>query len=190
MLQNWNCRFGSIKTITQLKKTINMGEIPNYYSLVANKLYELEGTFTDGFDNNIKYLLKKDNWQSANLVNGKPQVSLIKHLNAYSFDLHCFPIINDKPQMLVKPYDPLSPFKEFNPTVLGPLLRIPNLQEFITVTLRLGDEADLELLKYTHMLIEQLIALLKQNILVTDDTGPSIKEIYTESMAQLNELGS
>ncbi|MEP1551525.1 MAG: hypothetical protein ABJJ44_15335 [Paraglaciecola sp.] len=190
MLQNWNCRFGSIKTITQLKKTINMGEIPNYYSLVANKLYELEGTFTDGFDNNIKYLLKKDNWQSANLVNGKPQVSLIKHLNAYSFDLHCFPIINDEPQMLVKPYDPLSPFKEFNPAVLGPLLRIPNLQEFITVTLRLGDEADLELLKYTHMLIEQLIALLKQNILVMDDTGPSIKEIYTESMAQLNELGS
>ncbi|MEP0177678.1 MAG: hypothetical protein ABJH28_14060 [Paraglaciecola sp.] len=190
MLQNWNCRFGSIKTITQLKKTINMGEIPNYYSLVANKLYELEGTFTDGFDNNIKYLLKKDNWQSANLVNGKPQVSLIKHLNAYSFDLHCFPIINDEPQMLVKPYDPLSPFKEFNPAVLGPLLRIPNLQEFITVTLRLGDEADLELLKYTHMLIEQLIALLKQNILVTDDTGPSIKEIYTESMAQLNKLGS
>ncbi|WP_133469522.1 hypothetical protein [Paraglaciecola marina] len=190
MLQNWNCRFGSIKTITQLKKTINMGEIPNYYSLVANKLSELEGTFTDGFDNNIKYLLKKDNWQTGNLINGKPQVSLIKHLNAYSFDLHCFPIINDEPQMLVKPYDPLSPFKEFNPAVLGPLLRIPNLQEFINITIRFGDEADLELLKYTHMLVEQLVTLLKQNILVIENAGASIEEIYTESMTQLHEQGS
>ncbi|MEP2653455.1 MAG: hypothetical protein ABJH06_15845 [Paraglaciecola sp.] len=164
-----------------------MGEIPDYYRLIANTLSELEGTFTDGFDNNIKYLLKKDNWQPVNLVNGKPQVKLLKHLSDYSFDLHCFPIINGEPQILVEPYSPLSPFKEFNPAVIGPLLRIPNLQEFIHITTRFGDEADLELLKYIHMLVEQLITLLKQNILVIDDTGTSIKDIYTESVAQLNE---
>ncbi|MFT2091162.1 hypothetical protein [Paraglaciecola sp. 2405UD69-4] len=190
MLQNWTCQFGSIKSITQLKKSINLGEVPTYYSLVANKLSELEGTFTDGFDNNIKYLLNKDNWQLPNLINGKPQVSLVKHINTYSFDLHCFPIINDKPQIQIKPYDPLSPFKEFNPTVVGPLLRLPNFKEFLDVTVRAGDEADLELLKYTHMLVEQLVALLNKHILVTENTGPSIKEIYTDAAKQLNEQNS
>ena len=188
MQQDWTCRLGNIKAINQLKKSINLGEIPTYYSLVATKLSDLEGTFTDGFDNNIKYLLNQKNWQVNNLVAGKPQVSLKKHLSDYAYDLHCFPIIDDEAQVVVNPFDPKSPFKEYNPAVIGPLVRSPNFSEFISMTIRIGDEADMELLKYAHMLIEQLTTLLNERITVVENTGLSIKDIFVDIQQQLNEL--
>jgi hypothetical protein len=56
---DWLCRFGNVKVILQLKKSLNLGDVSEHFQIVASKLLELEGTFTDGFDSNIKYLLNK-----------------------------------------------------------------------------------------------------------------------------------
>ncbi|GAC18323.1 hypothetical protein [Paraglaciecola arctica] len=188
MQLDWTCRFGNVKAILQLKKSLNLGEIPDHFQIVANKLLELEGTFSDGFDNNIKYLLNKKNWHLVNCKQGKPPISLKKHCNQYAFDLHCFPIVNDEPQALIKPYDTNSPFKEFNPSSLGPLLSIPQLSDFMSVTIRCGDEADMELLKYAHMLLEQLIDLLSASLQVVENSGQSIQEVFLSIEQQLKTI--
>lgn len=188
MQLDWTCRFGNVKAILQLKKSLNLGEIPDHFQIVANKLLELEGTFTDGFDNNIKYLLNKKNWNLENCYQGQPTVTLKKHCNQYAFDLHCFPIINNEPQALVKPFDVDSPFIEFNPSSLGPLLSIPRLSDFITVTIGHGDEADVELLKYAHMLVEQLITLLTSSLHVVEYSGQSIQDLFLYINQQLKDI--
>jgi hypothetical protein len=185
---DWTCRFGNVKAILQLKKSLNLGEVSNHFQIVANKLLELEGTFTDGFDNNITYLLNNKNWHLANCKQGKPSIALKKNCNQYAFDLHCFPIINNDPQALIKPFDADSPFKEFNPSIVGPLLSFPKLKDFIVVTIRCGDEADMELLKYAHILLEQLIDLLTTSLNVVENSGQSVQEIFLSVEQQLKEL--
>jgi hypothetical protein len=139
---------------------------------------ELEGTFTDGFNNNIKYLLNQKNWNIANCQAGKPPIALTKHTNQYAFDLHCLPIVNSEPQIMIKAFDQASPFLDYNPANVGPLVSIPHLRDFIDVIIRFRDDADLELLKYAHMLIEQLIELLTKSLNVVENSGQSIKELY------------
>lgn len=178
MQLDWTCRFGNVKAILQLKKSLNLGEVPDYFQIVGNKLVALEGTFSDGFDNNIKYLLNKKNWQLSNCLQGQPSIALKKHHNQYAFDLHCFPVINNTPQALIKPFDADSPFKEFNPSSLGPLVSIPKLRELIEVTIRCGDEADIELLKYAHILIQQLTDLLSKSLHVVENSGQTIQEVF------------
>lgn len=178
MQLDWTCRLGNVKAILQLKKSLNLGDIPDYFQIVANKLVELEGTFSDGFDNNIKYLLNKKNWQLSNCFRGQPSIALKKHHNSYAFELHCFPVINNAPQALIVPFDTDSPFKEFNPSSLGPLLNIPRLEDLIGVTIRCGDEADMELLKYAHILVEQLIDLLTGSLHVVENSGQTIQEVF------------
>lgn len=171
----WTCRFTKVKAIIQLKKTITLGVLPHSFNIVANTLQELEGTFTDGFNNNITYLLNQQNWQIDNCKHGKPQIALIRQMSQYAFDLHCFPIIAREPQAIVKAFHPASGFKEFNPAITGPLIRIPQLDNVIKTYIRCGDEADLELIKYAHILVEQLCDFLTQRLSVTDNCGQSIK---------------
>lgn len=188
MQLDWTCRFGNVKAILQLKKSLNLGEVPDHFQIIANKLLELEGTFTDGFDSNIKYLLNKNNWNLVNCKQGKPPIALKNHCNQYAFDLYCFPIINGEPQALIKPFDKDSPFIEFNPSSLGPLLSIPKLSDFISVTIRCGDEADMELLKYAHILVEQAVDLLTISLQVVEMSGQSIQEVFLSIAQQLKVL--
>jgi hypothetical protein len=173
----WTCRFTEVKGIIQLKKTITLGVLPNTFNIVANKLQELEGTFTDGFSNNITHLLDQQNWQKKNCIQGKPQVALVRHITQYAYDLHCFPIIAGEPQAMVEAFHPRSGFKQFNPAITGPLIRIPQLESLIETYLKCGDEADLELIKYAHILVEQLGEYLQQKMLVTQNSGQSVQEV-------------
>jgi hypothetical protein len=181
----WTCRFGNVKAILQFKKSLNLGEVTEQFQIIANKLLALEGTFIDGFDNNISYLLDQKNWNLTNCKQGKPSIALKKHCNQYAFDLFCFPIVNSEPQAHINSFDKYSPFKEFNPSSLGPLLSIPKLSDFINLTVRCGDEADMELLKYAHILIEQLIDLLNTSLLVVENSGQSIKVLFLAAKQQI-----
>jgi hypothetical protein len=185
---DWTCRFGNVKAILQLKKSLNLGEVPDNFQIIASKLLELEGTFTDGFDNNIKYLLNKKNWYLANCKKGKPSIALKNHCNHYAFDLHCFPVVNNQPQALIKTFYVDSTFKEFNPSILGPLISIPKLSDFIALTTRCGDEADMELLKYAHILVIQLIDLLSTSLHIVENSGQSIQEIFLSVEQPLKEI--
>ncbi|WP_299076909.1 hypothetical protein [uncultured Paraglaciecola sp.] len=171
-----------------MKKSLNLGEVPHHFQIIANKLLELEGTFSDGFDSNITYLLNKKNWNLTNCTDGKPPVILKKHCHQYAFDLHCFPVINDEPQAQIKPFAANSPFKEYNPASLGPVLSIPKLQDFIAITIRCGDEADIELLKYAHMLIEQLLQLLQASLQVIESSGQSIQGLFLSVEQEIKDM--
>ena len=111
-------------------------------------------------------------------MQGKPAIALKKNCHQYAFNLHCFPVINQVPQALIKPFDADSPFKEFNPSSLGPLLVIHKLRDFIAMTIHYGDEADMELLKYAHILIGQTLDLLTTSLLVVENSGQSIHQIF------------
>lgn len=178
MINDWTCRFNDVKAITKLKKSINFGDVSLNFETVASKLKELEGTFTDGFDNNIKYLLNETNWNLNNLINSKPPISLRTRMDEYAFELHCFPIIKNEAQALVIVNDPNSPFKEYNPASFGPLLKINGLSNLINMTLRKGDEADIELIKYAHMMTEQLIELFSVRLKVSEKSGHSVKDFF------------
>ena len=102
--------------------------------------------------------------------------------------MHCFPIVNEEPQAQIKPFDADSPFKEFNPSSLGPLVSIPKLNDFISVTIRCGDEADMELLKYAHILIKQLIDLLTATLHVVENSGQSIQELFIAVNQEIKDI--
>ncbi|MDU0354967.1 hypothetical protein RS130_14545 [Paraglaciecola aquimarina] len=171
----------------QLKKSINFGDVSLNFQTVYNKLADLEGTFVDGFDNNIKYLLNSENWNPAKLVDGKPQVALKTRMDQYAFELHCFPIIRDEAQAVVIPNEPSSPFREYNPATFGPVLKINGLQDLINMMHRKGDDADMELIKYAHMMTEQLIGLFTHKLKVETQNGSSVKGFFTELEPETNE---
>jgi hypothetical protein len=128
---DWTCRFGNVKAILQLKKSLNLGEISDRFKIIANKLLELEGTFTDGFENNIKHLLNNKNWNLINCKQGNPSIALRKYCKQHAFELFCFPMISNIALAIVDSRDKNSPFKDFNPSNLGPLLSIPKLSDFL-----------------------------------------------------------
>ncbi len=167
-----------MKAILQLKKSINFGDVSVNFQTVAKKLAELEGTFIDGFDNNIKYLLNSENWNNTKLVAGKPQVTIKTRMDKYAFELHCFPIIRGEAQAIVMVIEPDSPFKEYNPASFGPVIKINGLQDLMTMMHRKGDDADMELIKYAHMMTEQLIDLFIHKLKVENKSGLSVKEFF------------
>ncbi len=182
---DWSIETSDVKTILQLKKTLTLSQVPDCFSIVANKLADLQGTFTDGFANNITYLLNQQNWQSDNCPNGKPQVALIQQMSEYAFDLYCLPVINQVPQAVVKDFHPDSGFKQFNPAVAGPIVRIAKIADLMELFIRCPDEADLALLKYAHMMIEQIVALLQKRLEVVLIKGSSIKDLVTDVQQQI-----
>ncbi len=83
---DWTCRFSNVKAILQLKKSLNLGEISDHFKIIANKLLELEGTFTDGFENNIKHLLNNKNWNLSNCKQGKLSIASSKRCNQHALE--------------------------------------------------------------------------------------------------------
>ena len=56
------------------------------------------------------------------------------------------------------------------------------------MTIRVGDEADFELLKYAHILVEQLMALLTTSLHVVENSGQSIQQIYLAVEQQIKDM--
>jgi hypothetical protein len=52
----------TLKEINWYKKQINWGELPPFYHLVASSVSEAEGVLEHGFDNAVKQLINRRNW--------------------------------------------------------------------------------------------------------------------------------
>ena len=52
----------TLKEINWYKKQINWGELPPFYHLVASSVSESEGVLEHGFDNAVKQLIDRRNW--------------------------------------------------------------------------------------------------------------------------------
>lgn len=181
-------KFISIREIVQYKKKLNWGESPPFFHVLSNSLAELEGTYQHGFDNAIKRILDKRNWnlsllEGSKLSNGeisvkyKPRIVLYRRNTERGYEVQCYPLIGDDEVHQYAKEVPELAFNIWQPQGMGNLIKVTNLLEFIRHTYVTGDDADRELIKYAHYLTEQIVAHISEQLEVVADRGYSIKEM-------------
>ncbi|WP_372763125.1 hypothetical protein, partial [Pseudoalteromonas sp.] len=132
----------TLKEINWFKKQINWGELPPFYHLVASSVSEAEGILEHGFDNAVKQLINKRNW-NLDLLDGyedalgeihcksKPRIALHQVFTDRGFELWAFPYAKD---VMVDQYIKNNRFMEFNvwdPLAMKNVIRINQLHKFI-----------------------------------------------------------
>jgi hypothetical protein len=181
-------KFTSVREITAYKRKLNWGELPPFFHMVSNSLAELEGVYKHGFINDIKRILDKRNWNLSLLegrkrpdgeieVKHKPRVVLYRRNTDRGYEIHCYPLIGDQEVRQYAKDIAELPFKIWEPQGMGNLIRVNNLVEFIRHTYLPGDDADRELVKFAHLLTEEIIGHISEHLDVVEDRGYSIKEM-------------
>ncbi|KZN61452.1 hypothetical protein [Pseudoalteromonas luteoviolacea] len=179
----------TLKEINWYKKQINWGELPPFYHLVASSVSESEGIFQHGFDNAIKRLIDKRNW-NLHLLDGyeddngiihcesAPKIHLHQVFTDRGFELWAYPIARN---VKVDTYLKDNKFLEFNvwdPHAMKTLIRFSQLHKFIRFYFERGDIADKALILHAHKVVHQTISLLKRELNVVCVDGVSIKDFY------------
>jgi hypothetical protein len=179
----------TLKEINWYKKQINWGELPPFYHLVASSVSESEGILQHGFDNAVKRLLDKRNW-NLELLNGyeddngiihsheKPRIALHQAFTDRGFELWAFPYAKD---MKVDNYVKENRFMEFqiwDPHTMKNLIRINQLHKFIGFYFERGDIADKAVILHAHKVVHKIITFLKKELNVKTVDGVSIKDFY------------
>ena len=143
----------TLKHINSFKKTLNWGELPPFYHMVAQSLGESEGLLTHGFDTALKKIVDKRNW-NVELLGGhidkdgtihceeKPRIALYQLFTERGFELHAFPLAKNKEIDQYVRENRLMEFRIWDPHDMKILLRINQLHKFIDFYFQRGDEAD------------------------------------------------
>ncbi len=179
----------TLKEINWYKKQVNWGELPPFYHLVASSVGEAEGVLKHGFDNAIKRLIDKRNWNLKLLdgtvtetgivdVQKKPRISLYSAFNDRGFEIQAYPFAKDRE---VDQYIKEHPHMEFllwDPASMKQVLRINQLHKFIHFYFQRGDEADKALIIHAHKVVHNIIEFLKAELNVVKVDGVTIKQFY------------
>lgn len=182
----------ALKDINAFKRKLNWGEVPAIYHMVSSSIGELDGILTHGFDSAYKQLLNRNSWnldllagyadEQGNLkVEIKPKISLKHVFNEMGYELHCFPVIRGERinRNLIR--NPWCPFQAWIPETMRRLFRINALVAFIVYSFQNGDEADLALIKYAYLRVENLIDILRNSFDIIDVRGFNIAEFYRDN---------
>jgi hypothetical protein len=179
----------SLKEINWYKKQISWGDIPPFYHMIASSISEGEGILYHGFDNAVKHLVDKTNW-NLELLKGmeqesgeilcqhKPQIALHQTFTKRGFELWAFPYAKGKKIDSYVKDNRYVEFKVWNPQTMKVLLRFNQLHEFINFYFSQGDLADKALILYAHKVVHQIINFLKKELNVLEVDGVSIKDFY------------
>lgn len=179
----------TLKDINWYKKQLNWGELPPFYHLVAASVSEAEGIFSHGFDNAIKRITNKRNW-NLDLLNGeeldsgevvcekKPRIALYQVFTERGFELLAFPYAKNKEIDQYVKENKLMEFIVWDPHVMRTVLRINQLHKYINFYFQRGDDADKALILHSHKIVYKTIEFLKKELNVTKIDGVSIKEYY------------
>ncbi|MFC3032397.1 hypothetical protein ACFOEE_07700 [Pseudoalteromonas fenneropenaei] len=179
----------TLKEINWYKKQINWGELPPFYHLVASSVSESEGVLHHGFDNAVKRILDKRNWNLPLLggfqdengfihCDNKPRIGLHQSFTDRGFELWAFPYAKD---MQIDNYvkdNRLMEFQVWDPHTMKNILRINQLHKFIAFYFERGDIADKALILHSHKVVHKIIAFLKLEMNVVKVDGVSIKDFY------------
>lgn len=188
-----------LKTINAYKKTLNWGDVPAIYQLLASSVSELDGILSHGFKNNFKDLLNKKNW-NLTLLGGKvdnngqittqikPQISLQHCFFEHHYELHCHLVMNGEKVLENLTEDPACPFNHWSPRVSKKLFRINSLIPFIHYTFRKGDKADMQLIRFAYLRVEELINTLRESFDIIDIEDYTIAQFCRELIAKQQEL--
>lgn len=174
----------SLKSINEMKKKINWGDVPAIFHLVSSSLGDLDGILTHGFDSAFKRILNPDTWnlsllearedkQGHLVVKHKPKIILRHEYNDMGYELHCYPVLHTN-------HPESSPFRDWQPESMQQLFRINSLVAFSIFCYQSGDEADAALIKFAHQKVEQLILHLTESFHVIEVKGYNIAQFYQE----------
>lgn len=177
----------SLKEITAQKKKLNWGEVPAIYYMASSSLGDLEGILTHGFESAYKTILNKTTWNLSYLdgyrdkdgvifVNKKPKIMLRHVYTENNYELHCYPIVHGEPVNTIVQNNQYCPFEAWIPEVSQRLFRVSSLTAFIIYTFQSGDKADLKLIKYSHVKIQELINTLSESFEIVKVKGYNIVE--------------
>jgi len=179
----------TLKDINWYKKQINWGELPPFYHLVAQSLGESEGLLTHGFDNAIKRLLDKRNWNLERLdgyiddhniihCEHKPRIALYQVFTERGFELHAIPYAKDREVEQYIKNNKLMEFVVWDPLSMRIILRINQLHKFIAFYFEHGDGADLALILHAHKTVHQVISYLREQLEIVKVEGVSIRAFF------------
>jgi len=179
----------TLKDINWFKKQINWGELPPFYHMVAQSLGESEGLFTHGFDNALKRITDKRNW-NLNLLGGyidqsnhihceqKPRIALYQVFTERGFELHAVPYAKDSEIDQYVKNNRLMEFIVWDPLSMRMILRINQLHKFIGYYFEHGDEADFALILHAHKTVHSVIQFLKEHLQVVKIDGVTIRQFF------------
>ncbi len=180
-----------LKEINAFKKKLNWGDVPAIYHMVSTSIGELDGILSYGFDSAFKQILNKSKWNLPLLdgyednlniiqVNKKPKIALKHFFTAVHYELHCYPIVNGEKMARTMINDPNCPFMRWDPEVLQRLFRVSSLVSYMIYSIDGGDQADMALIKFAYLRIEQLIEILRESFDIVEIKGYTIAEFYQE----------
>ncbi|NQY63726.1 MAG: hypothetical protein HRT38_08300 [Alteromonadaceae bacterium] len=183
--------YPELKEINAYKKELNWGEVPTIYHMLATSVGELDGILTHGFDSGYKHILDPQTWNLSLLggsrdvagnieVKNKPQIMLQHVYDDTTYELHCYPVVNGERFDGAAKGDAMCPFVIWQPATMRMLFRINNLTSFMMYNFQRGDEADLELIKFTHFKVQKLISILRESFDIIETKGYSIADFYLE----------
>jgi len=188
----------SLKDINHFKKELNWGELPPFYHMVANSLAELEGIDQHGFDNALKRIVDKRNW-NLDLLGGyqkpsgeivverKPRLAIYRLYTVRGYEVHCFPLAKDKEVDQYTKDHPMMEFSLWDPHSMRNLINVAKLKEFVIFASTKGDKADQALVKHAHKVTEGVINTLAQHVEIVKDEGNNIGQFIYQMSIQGNE---
>jgi len=187
----------TLKDINWYKKQINWGELPPFYHMVSQSLAESEGLLSHGFDNAVKKMLDKRNW-NLQLLDGhiddnneihcdnKPRIALYQVFSERGFELHALPYAKDQEIDQYVKGNRAMEFHVWDPNTMRLILRVNQLHKFIGYYFEHGDDADFALILYAHKTVHKVIQFLQQHMNVVKVEGTTIKSFFE---AQEKRLG-
>ncbi|WP_199608885.1 hypothetical protein [Flocculibacter collagenilyticus] len=178
-----------LKDINWYKKQITWGELPPFYHMVASSVAESEGLFTHGFDNAVKRILDKRNWNINKLgghINNQgnivcetpPRIALEQTFTERGFEMYAYPYAKDKKIDQYVKNNRLMEFSVWEPYSMKLIIRVNQLHKFIDYYFKCGDDADLALIQYAQKMVDDIINFLKNKVNVVEVTGVTIDKMY------------
>ena len=178
-----------LREINRMKQKITFGNVPAFYHSVATSLGLAEGMFRYGFENSLDLVLDKRNW-NPKALNAKatnmgdfefptmPRLSIYKVFTHRGFEIHCIPWQKNREVDREMFNHPDMEFKHWLPGTMKTLFRIAQLHTFIQSYYDVGDDADLELIKYAHNVSEEFVDDLLKKLNIVKVHGISIKGFF------------
>jgi hypothetical protein len=188
-----------VKDINKFKKQLNWGESTAFYHLVAASVSELESLGAMGFDNALKRIINKHNWNldllggyiddSNNvIIEKKPRISLFQMFTDRGFEIHCYPFVKDKEIDQYVRGHRLVEFNVWDPGTMKLLCRVNQLHKFIDFYFKQGDEGDKALIDHTANLVRILINYLNKHVDVVHVRGTTIDEYFELQRKNLDQI--
>ena len=191
-----------VKDIKAFKKKTNWGEIPAFFQLIASSIADAEGFMQYGFDNALKRIIDRRNWNYDLLGKPdnvkreqlevtidpleKPKICLYHVFSRSGYELLAFPYVNNRIRDEYLSHQKDLEFKTWDPSQMKQVIKFPDFHKFIAFTLNNGDDADMALIIHAHNVVNRVIGILMKEVNVHEIKGLSIDQAFKKQSIDPN----